>query len=277
MRTHRIRTANLLGSNIAITSIDSLCHHALSLASQRRPAYICFATAYTVVEATRKFDLRRAYGNATVVSPDGVPVAWFLRMLGNTTAECVSGPRSCDVLLQEAAKRGTPVGFYGGRQETLDLLNDRLAREIPELRVAYSFSPPFRPLSVEEEEQHVRDIRTSGVRLLFIGLGSPKQDCWMDKFSPQLDCVCLGVGGAFEFLSGEKVLPPLWVQKLGLTWLVRLCQEPRRLMRRNLYSPQFLALGLRWIAMDPSHRRLWELRLDQRMRTPNPTLGSAPQ
>ena len=220
-----------------------------------------------VVEATRKADVRRAYRNANIVSPDGVPVAWFLRLLGNVDAKCVSGPQSFPVILREAARQGISVGFYGGRQETLNLMLERIHREIPELCVGYSFSPPFRPLSVEEQEQHVQDIRNSGVRLLFVGLGSPRQDCWMDEVSPKLSCVCLGVGAAFEFFSGEKTLPPLWVQRLGLTWLVRLCQEPRRLIGRNLYSPQFVFLAMRWVAMPPSRRRLWEQTLDKQLHT----------
>ena len=277
MRTYSIRTANLLGSNIAITSMDSLCHHVLVLASKRMPAFVCFATAHMVVEATRKTAIRSAYGNANVVSPDGVPVAWFLRLLGNADAECVSGPRAFPVLLQKAAQQGIPVGFYGGREETLKLLKDRILCEIPELRVAYCCSPPFRPLTVDEQNKDLMDIRTSGVRLLFIGLGSPKQECWMDEFSPYLNCVCLGVGGAFEFFSGEKILPPLLVQKLGLTWLVRLCQEPRRLIGRNLYSPQFLVMALQWLAMDPSRRRLWEQRLEHRMRSPDEEMDVVPQ
>ena len=99
----------------------------------------------------------------------------------------------------------------------------------------------------------------------------------MDDFSPHLNCVCLGVGAAFEFFSGEKTLPPLAVQKLGLTWLVRLCQEPRRLIGRNLYSPLFLVLALQWLAMNPSRRRLWEERLEHRMRNPNEAMDGVSQ
>lgn len=257
--------------------MEHFCQKVLALATAQQSAYICFATAHMIVEATRDAAVHSAYRNASVISPDGVPVAWFTRLLGNPDAECVSGPRSFPILLEEAARRGIPVGFYGGRQNTLDLIEDRIAHTIPELRVAYSFSPPFRQLTVAEQNQHLRDIQASGARLLFVGLGSPRQECWMDEFSSHLDCVCLGVGGAFEFFAGEKVLPPLWIQQLGLTWLVRLCQEPRRLIQRNLYSPYFLLLATRWLVMNPSQRQQWQNRIEYGMQCPPDFPQQVPQ
>lgn len=267
--TTSIPATNLLASNLAVTSMHALNLHILDLASLRVPAFVCFATAHMVVAATRDVEIRNAYRNADVISPDGTPVAWALKLLGSSQAECVSGPRSFPLLLQEAAERGVSVGFYGGREGTLDLIRQRLAREYPALNVVYSCSPPFRSLSMQEQEEHLQEMRTSGVQLLFIGLGSPKQECWMDRFSPSLPCVCLGVGGAFEFFSGEKALPPLWLQQLGLTWLIRLWQEPRRLIRRNLSSPVFVAMTLYWLALGPAGRRTWKPTLEPSFLVPD--------
>lgn len=257
MSTLTLEVDSLLGSSIAVTSADQFCGYVLQLARQHAPSYVCFATAHMVVEATRKQSIHSAYSHASVISPDGQPVAWFLRLLGHPDATCVSGPRTFPLLLRQAEQDSVRVGFYGGRPETLARIQQKLSLEYPNLQVAYCFSPPFRNLTDDEQEQHLAAIRDSGVDMLFVGLGSPRQECWMDDHSPKLPCVCLGVGAAFEFYSGEKVLPPLWVQKLGLTWLVRLCQEPRRLMRRNLYSPYFLLLAARWILMDKPRRILW--------------------
>jgi N-acetylglucosaminyldiphosphoundecaprenol N-acetyl-beta-D-mannosaminyltransferase len=258
-------TSLLLGSPVDVTTQRTSCEQVFSLADTRTHGFVCYATAHMLVEATRDSAVRRAYASADLVNPDGVPLMWLQRLLGHPRAECVTGPRSFPVLLKEAAERGTPVGFYGGREETLQLIEARLKQELPALKIGYSMSPPFRPLTTEEQEQHLQSINDSGIKLLFVGLGSPKQECWMNQFSPKLNCVCLGVGAAFEFFSGEKVLPPLWVQKMGLNWLIRLAQEPRRLVKRNLTSTTFVLMSIRWILTSTRGRSQWTRRMDSRM------------
>jgi N-acetylglucosaminyldiphosphoundecaprenol N-acetyl-beta-D-mannosaminyltransferase len=239
------KTVRLLGTSIEVTTMEAACQQVLALSRSRRPSYVCFATAHMLVEALRDFRVREAYAGAEVVNPDGVPLAWCLRAEGFGSAECVSGPRLFPRVLELAAQTGRRVGFYGGREETLALIRSRLEKELPTLNVAYMRSPPFRPLSEAEQHADLREIAESGTEMLFVGLGSPRQEIWMNRWASHLPCVSLGVGAAFEFYSGEKVLPPLWIQKLGLTWLVRLCQEPRRLIRRNLASPVFVYLVLK--------------------------------
>jgi N-acetylglucosaminyldiphosphoundecaprenol N-acetyl-beta-D-mannosaminyltransferase len=203
-----------------------------------------------LVEARSKSDIELSYATAEMVNADGTPIAWSLRLMGFSEAECVSGPRTVPLLLKAAEERGVPVGFYGGRRETLQLLRKALEQDYPELQIAYLHSPPFRSLSAEEAHEDIRAIAASGSRLLFVGLGSPKQELWVHQNSSLLPCVCLAVGAAFEFLSGEKRMPPKWIQRLGLTWLVRLCQEPRRLAKRNLYSPVFAGLVMGQLLRD---------------------------
>lgn len=256
---------NLLGSNIAITDFERLSGDIDQLVRAAAPAYVCFATAHMLVSATRVPAIREAYRNATIISPDGVPVAWALRLLGAQSSRCVSGPRAMLTILRMAADNHMRVGFYGGRPETLRLLNERITREYAGLQVAYIYSPPFRPLSFDEEEMHARDIRRRGVQILFVGLGSPRQERWMHLLCKRTNCVCLGVGAAFEFFSGEKHLPPVWVQAMGLTWMIRLLQEPRRLLSRNLYSPVFVYLALRWIVKSERQRAAWETANDKRL------------
>lgn len=238
-------TGNILNTDIAITNIDHTCEQILRLAETREPGYVCFATAHMLVEATRNIAVRKAYDGATIVNPDGTPVSWCLRAMGHTMAQTVNGPRTMPYLLAAAEAQHVPVGFYGGRPETLELMKQVLKASYPELQIAFCYSPPFRTLEDKEQQEQLDAIERSGARLLFVGLGSPKQEIWMYRFSPALNCLCLGVGAAFEFLSGEKIFPPVWIQQLGLTWLVRLCQEPRRLAKRNLYSPLFAAMFLK--------------------------------
>jgi len=265
MNNMKTPTVDLLGSRVAITCLEGLRECIHQLAAAQTPSYVCFATAHMIVAATRDASIRDAYRGANVISPDGMPVAWLLHLLGARNSHCVSGPRAMPLLLEMASENDLPVGFYGGRPDTLVRISQRITREYPRLHVAYTCSPPFRPLSFEEQERDICDINQSKVRILFVGLGSPRQECWMHRFSPRLSCVCLGVGGAFEFFSGEKHLPPFWVQSLGLTWLIRLLQEPRRLIARNLYSPVYVCMALRWVAMNTQQRLEWEDAIAKRL------------
>lgn len=235
------KTGNVLGSCVDVTNHKQATERILALAGENNSSYICFATAHMLVEASQDKALKAAYRDADMVNADGTPVAWCLRLLGFRDAECVSGPRLAPILLEEAARLGVPVGFHGGRPETLDKMTARLKQQLPELEITYCYSPPFRQLTPQEDAEVITRIRESGARLLFVCLGSPKQEMWMAKNTSSLPCVLLGVGAVVEFLAGEKYMPPIWIQKLGLTWLIRLCQEPRRLLRRNIvYSPLFV-------------------------------------
>lgn len=239
------KTELVIGQPIEVGTLQSVSESILHQAELRLPGYVCFTTAHMLVETLSHDDVHAAYAGARMILPDGVPVAWSLRALGHAGAECISGPRMTPTLLREADQRGITVGFYGGRQGTLDKMTAALAQELPTLKVGYVCSPPFRTLTPEEQRPMLDEINAAGVQMLFVGLGSPKQDLWMLENAPHIHGTCLGVGAAFEFLSGEKFLPPLWIQRLGLTWLVRLSQEPRRLIGRNLASPVFVFHFLR--------------------------------
>jgi N-acetylglucosaminyldiphosphoundecaprenol N-acetyl-beta-D-mannosaminyltransferase len=116
-----------------------------------------------------------------------------------------------------------------------------MAVRFPGLRIAFAMSPPFRALGPAEDAEVVADIRESGARILFVGLGCPKQERWMTAHREALPCVLLGVGAAFDFLAGAKRQAPGWLQRAGLEWLFRLVSEPRRLWRRYLIqNPRFL-------------------------------------
>ena len=208
------------------------------------PAYVCFVDAHMLVQAHDNPSVRDALQHAHFCLPDGVPVMWCLR-LSTGRGHWLSGPRTSMILLENAEQAGLPVGFYGGTLETLERLSAKLKQTYPELRVVYTYSPPFRSLNEEETQADLRSIRESGARLLFVGLGGPKQELWMSKYSSQLPCVLLGVGAALKVMAGEIRLPPKWIQTLGLTWVVRFAQEPRRLGKRIVYYlPRFIILVL---------------------------------
>jgi N-acetylglucosaminyldiphosphoundecaprenol N-acetyl-beta-D-mannosaminyltransferase len=155
----------------------------------------------------------------------------------------VYGPDLTGCVIQEAARKGVSVGFYGGDTRTVKLLAGALQRRFPSLRIAFTLSPPFRPLSEEEDARVTNEINESGARVLFVGLGAPKQERWMAAHRGRVQSVMLGVGAAFDFLAGTKSQAPRWIRSAGLEWLFRMLAEPRRLAPRYLrHNPRFVAL-----------------------------------
>jgi N-acetylglucosaminyldiphosphoundecaprenol N-acetyl-beta-D-mannosaminyltransferase len=203
-----------------------------------------------VMEAFDDPDFQSIVNQADRVTPDGVPLVWALRWLGVPGAQRVYGPTLLPHVCSLAAQRGLSVGFYGGSPEVVDEMVRRLTERNPQLDVAFRHAPPFRPLTPEEDERVIEEIRASGTQILFVGLGCPKQERWIARHSPSLPCVMVGVGAAFDFLAGAKRQAAPWIQRAGLEWLFRLATEPRRLWHRYLYhNPRFLfLLGREFIA-----------------------------
>ena len=147
-------------------------------------------------------------------------------------------------LCERAAAEGIPIALIGGRDDAvLNALCDNLSSKQPELQIAYRYSPPFRPLSAEEDETVIRQIRASGARLVFVGLGCPKQERWMAAHKDSVHAMMIGLGAAFDFNAGVVKSSPPWVHRFGLEWLHRLTREPKRLWKRYLVvAPRFVFL-----------------------------------
>jgi N-acetylglucosaminyldiphosphoundecaprenol N-acetyl-beta-D-mannosaminyltransferase len=173
-----------------------------------------------------------------------MPLVWCLKLLGIKNTLRVTGPFLTPYILQKASECGIPVGFYGGAsQERLDRLLEILSQEYPDLQVPYAWAPPFRPLTDEEDATVRKEIAESGVKILFVGLGCPKQERWVASHTREFDGVMLGVGAAFDFIAGIKPMAPVWMQNTGLEWLYRLLCEPKRLWKRYLkQNPAFILL-----------------------------------
>ncbi|HTA45727.1 MAG TPA: WecB/TagA/CpsF family glycosyltransferase [Bryobacteraceae bacterium] len=233
----------ILGSRVHCTSYDHASSLVLEWASQRLSRYVCVATVNNIMEAWDSPRFKTITNQADLVTPDGMPLVWGLKFLGCPDASRVYGPDLTPIVLQRAMNSHTPVGFYGSSPAVLDRLQTVLARRFPALQIAYAFSPPFRPLTAEEDEEIVTAINRSGARLLFIGLNTPKQDFWMSHHRGRVNAVMLGVGAAFDFLAGTKSQAPRWMMRIGLEWFYRLVTEPRRLWKRYLkHNPRFIVL-----------------------------------
>lgn len=208
--------------------------------------YVCAANVHMVMTAFDDPSFRRVLEEALLVTPDGMPLVWALRRLGLDSSSRVYGPDLMEHLCAVAAERGWRVGLLGGTETVARDLRDELLRRFPDLALVYVFSPPFRPPTEAEEEREARAMAAAGVQLLFVGLGCPKQEIWMAARRASVSAVMVGVGAAFDFLSGHKRQAPRWLQRIGMEWLFRLLCEPRRLGRRYLVqNPRFVFHFLR--------------------------------
>jgi N-acetylglucosaminyldiphosphoundecaprenol N-acetyl-beta-D-mannosaminyltransferase len=214
--------------------------------SARQPSrYICIANVHMLMEAYDSPALKEIVNNADLVTPDGMPLVWMMRLKGQRDQQRVYGPTLMLKILEAAARENIPVGFYGSEPPVLESLVRRMQMRYGGLNVAFSASPPFRELTSGEDDEMVKQIKESGARILFVGLGCPKQEIWMADHRGKIQAVMLGVGAAFDFHAGAKPQSPVWMQTIGLEWLFRLLTEPRRLWKRYLFhNPRFILLAI---------------------------------
>jgi N-acetylglucosaminyldiphosphoundecaprenol N-acetyl-beta-D-mannosaminyltransferase len=239
----RLASRLILGVRTDSPSYAGAAAKVLAWANATESRYVCVANVHVTMESYDSPEFRAIVNGADLVTPDGMPLVWALRLFGVARATRVYGPTLTEHLLERASTAGVAVGFYGASPSVLARMLDACRRRFPELSVAYAYAPPFRELTAAEDAAVVRQINESGARILFVGLGCPKQERWMASHKGRVNAVMLGVGAAFDFLSGVKSQAPAWMQRAGLEWVFRLASEPRRLWRRYAYhNPRFVAL-----------------------------------
>jgi len=233
----------ILGMRVDTVNYDIATQMISEWAQAHESRYVCVAAVHTVMEGHDHPEFREMVNAADLITSDGMPLVWSLRRMGVAGQQRVYGPELTLRLLSAAAEKGIPVGFLGSTSETLELLGKNVRQRFPGVQIAYAVSPPFRPISPEEDEMIVKEINDSAARILFVGLGCPKQEKWMAAHVGRVKAVMIGVGAAFDFIAGTKEQAPKWMQSIGLEWLFRLSQEPERLLWRYLYhNPRFLIL-----------------------------------
>ena len=215
--------------------------------------YLSVCTVHTMLECVDDQEMARIVDGAALALPDGMPLVWLGRLAGHPVRR-VYGPDLLRACCEAGLDRGWRHYFYGGKEGVAARLAGRLEREHEALEVAGVESPPFRPLSAQESAATVERIDRSGADIVWVGLGTPKQDRWAARYRPLLRApVVIPVGAAFDFLAGDLPQAPRWMQRCGLEWAFRLSCEPRRLWRRYLLgNPRFLCL---WIVASMSRGR----------------------
>ncbi len=237
------RTRQLLGVPIDAVSFDLAQDRVMAWGHARQSRYVVLANVHVLVTASRERDFGAVVAAADMATPDGAPVAWMLRKLGVTGQQRVSGPDLTWALLGRCETEALPVYFFGSSQETLLLLAARVTASFPALVVAGYEAPPFRPMTEQEDAEAVERINSSGAGLVFVGLGCPKQEHWMQAHRGRVNAVMLGVGAAFDFHAGVVSRAPAWMRANGLEWLHRLASEPRRLWKRYLATNTLFLIG----------------------------------
>ena len=226
----------VISIDVSVGRYSEFIRNIIELAEGRQSSYVCVANVHMTVEAQGDREFQEIVNSADLVTPDGVPLIYALRILYGLRQERVAGMDLMPDLIKESEKRGLSVFFFGSTRQVLDRITERIKREFPELRVAGSYSPPFKPLEDLDLDSIANMIEGSRPNIVLVSLGCPKQERFMAMMKGKINAVMIGVGGAFPVFAGLKKRAPRWMQKIALEWLYRLIQEPQRLALRYAYT-----------------------------------------
>lgn len=245
---------SVIGSPITALSFDAQIELMLDWASDRLSKVVCVANVHMLMEAKAHSEFASVLSNADLVTPDGMPLVWIMNL---TSARCQDRVAGMDILMalcQQASTKEVSVFFLGSEPAILDRIRSRLQQEFPDLQIAGMEPLPFRPLTPEEDEIMIQKINQSGAGIVLVSLGCPKQEFWMNQHKGKVQAVMIGLGGVFPVYAGIHKWAPLWIRRLGLEWLYRLIQEPRRLWRRYFATiPPFIYLATKQILATRLH------------------------
>lgn len=242
--------AEVLGVSVSALTMDEALATIDEWILSGERKYVCTIDVHALVESHSASDVQDIYRSAAIAAPDGMPLVWLLHRSGYDAADRICGPDLMPALFHRSEQRGYRHFLYGSSDATLSLLQQKLTRDFPEAKIVGHHSPPFRPLTSEEELDVDRLVNAANPDIVWVGLGAPKQDRWMAAHRHALNApVLIGVGGAFEMMAGRVRRAPNLIRRSGCEWMFRMAQEPRRLSTRYLKSNLRFAMllaGERW-------------------------------
>jgi len=235
---------NVLGVGVSAINMDLAVDTIDQWIRAREHHYVTITGVHGVMESQRDEAIRQMHNQAGMVTPDGMPLVWLSKLAGHQHVSRVYGPDLMLAVCQKSIQAGYKHFLYGGGEGIPDLLAEKLQQRFPGLQIVGRYSPPFRALTPEEDQQIINQINQSGADIVWVGLSTPKQERWMSAHLNRIDApVMVGVGAAFDFHAGLKQQAPRWIQQSGFEWLFRLLTEPKRLARRYLINnPVFIGL-----------------------------------
>jgi N-acetylglucosaminyldiphosphoundecaprenol N-acetyl-beta-D-mannosaminyltransferase len=232
---------NILGVGVSALNMDLALRRTESLLDRGEQGYVCVTGVHGIMEAQADEGFRDILNRSFLTTPDGMPTVWLGRVHGFKHMSRVYGPDYMLGLCERSVARGYRHFLYGGKPGVAEELREELTRRFPGLKIVGTYTPPFRPLTAAEEDDLRAQLKASQADVLWCGLSTPKQERFMAAYSDRLPVkLMVGVGAAFDLLSGNLSEAPDWMKRVGLQWLYRLIKEPRRLWRRYLLNnPKF--------------------------------------
>ena len=255
----KLPSVEVIGSPITALSLSKQVELMVDWGKQRLSKVVCVANVHMLIESQHDSHLKSVLNTADLVTPDGMPLVWMMRALGEELQDRVAGMDIFETACKLCQDKKVSIYLIGSTQSVLTAMQARLRKEFPELKIAGLESPPFRPLSEKENEETIERINSSGAGLTFVSLGCPRQERWMATRRGRLSSVMVGVGAVFPVYAGVHKHAPKWVRELGLEWLYRLIQEPKRLFRRYLSTiPPFICLAFKQLNVNRKSQRRFD-------------------
>lgn len=241
---NRIQKVNILGVGISAINLEQATSVILDWIEQHQKQYICVTPAHGVMDCQKDENLRKIFNSSGLTTPDGMSLVWILKILGKRNVSRVYGPDLMEAICRNSSGKNSYRHFlYGGVNGVPERLSVKLQQNNPNLKIVGTYSPPFRSLTPEEDNEIIDMINSAHPDIVWVGISTPKQERWMAAHLDSLNApILIGVGAAFDFLSGTKKQAPKWIQRSGLEWLFRLASEPNRLWKRYIQYPRFIAL-----------------------------------
>lgn len=232
MSTERVK---IIGVPISAVNMESCLENIFTNLEQIKGDYICVSNVHTTVMAHDNPEYMKVQSESYMSVPDGKP----LSVVGRKTypeMDRVTGPDLMRMIFEQSAEKKYRHYFYGSTDETLEKLKSKLFEKYPDIRIAGMYSPPFRPMTEEEDEKIIEEINKTNPDFVWIGLGAPKQENWMASHKGKINGLMVGVGAGFDYHADNIKRAPRWMQNVGLEWMYRLLQDPKRLLKRYLMT-----------------------------------------
>lgn len=236
LNKEEIPVCSIMGVNIAAINMEWLLDYTKRNIKLLSGDYMCVSNVHTTVTAYENESYRDVQNGGIMAIPDGGPLSTVGNKRGYTQMQRTTGPSYMEEIMKISVENGYKHYFYGSTQETLDKLKVVLEKEYPGIQIVGTYSPPFRPISEEEDATIIDKINKANPDFLWIGLGAPKQENWMASHQWKVKGFMVGVGAGFDYVAGNIERAPEWMQKNNLEWLYRLKQEPIRLFKRYWHT-----------------------------------------
>ena len=240
-----ITRVSILGVEISAVNLGLVVELIDTWIREGKASYICVVPAHSVMDAYNDSEFRSILNSSGLTTPDGMSVVWILKLQGHKEVDRVCGSDLMLAVCRYGMERHYRHYFYGGGPGVAEALASRLTVRFEDIQIAGIHSPPFRKLTDDEDQAEIEKINSTNPDIVWVGISSPKQERWMAEHLGKIEApVMIGVGAAFDFLSGKKPQAPRWIQRSGFEWLFRLATEPKRLWPRYRQYPLFVWLVL---------------------------------